>query len=1273
MSEHPVDQFLHTVKQSKLLPEVDWEKLSSDLKQVDLTTQQQVALSLVERHLLTQYQAEKLLQGQADECIIADRYHILEKVGTGGMGAVFRARDTQLNREVAIKIMLPHRMDSPDAVERFKREARALAALALPDVVKAFDSGEDRGRNYLVMEYVQGLSLDKLLKEKGKVPPSIAADYVYRVALSMYQAHARGMIHRDLKPSNLLLTPDGDVKILDLGLARFLEDYIGDSTLTRDQASLGTPDYMSPEQFRDAKRVDHRADVYSLGCTLYHLLSGQVPFPGSSMGEKWEAHENKTIQPLREYSRDVPIGLEYIVSKMMAKRPEDRYHTMRDVAEALAAHVAGSSPSLPSAQQTVTYLAQKNPGTAKRWRWFVQPVLMTAVLVLGCLGLYGIYTWSNITKTKQEQIVKGPDKSGNVRPKKKVKQKLKPNPEPKQGQPEKQPQTEPKRDTPTPKPPVPKVPMPKPPPGPKVVTFDNGLTVAQDGTGQYKTLGEALTEIKSGQMIRVLDDAIYEESLQFTSNTRLEGVTLEAVNGATLLAPPGTKNLIEIVAVPKVTLRGFRLKSNSSDLAAFVWVRGNAHGVVIEKLKIESTNSRFVGIEVGGETGSKVGKGNPILIRNNLFRDLNMAIILIGHGHSRENNYQKSYDIQPCKILNNDFQNCSWGVRLQGKLDKVLVAENRIVGATKSALHLENLLDGAKDILITNNTAAECRRALVLWDDAVKGENIQFCSNLFLNGTDVSFQFLDSGGTDLQFKGDGDGKVVNTENGWTFRYNVREQKAQKPTGKAWIPPGKDDFVLETVQLESRIPGQPDYLRPPTDSKLATTGAGKTDPAFPTWIGAVPPKDADPWDWQWTWDAHFSDLLTVSQHADKKARFRSIKDALDMVSPGMSTIKKALDVVRPGMTVRVIDNGVYKEAVQLTQTSQFSGLTLEATNGATIAAPDDVSVGNSTGLIKIANVHDLTIRGFTITGGKANLRFIYAEGDCSGLLLENLKLECTYPPTTGGIFLYQLNSFKSSAPIVIRKCFLRGFEHAILIDGINKLSDGKGGAKYGHPSLCRSIRIEENTLQEVAQGINAYGLLEDIQIVGNIIRNANRCGLQIEHLVDGTKGVLFANNTTIACKCGFRVWNGDKFLGKQIRVTNNLLLSGVPPDVLVFDSGGNPGTPKGMGNPIEIQKFWEFDHNWRETKIPRIGPLSKGWIPPQPKKGDLVQDNIEVLSRDSRDTDFLRPPTESGLATKGAGTKDTYLPRYVGAVPPLWTDSWDWDVTWKARTKAEKSD
>jgi serine/threonine protein kinase len=305
-----------------------------------------LAGELIRRGWLTAYQADLLLQGRGRELLLGS-YVLLEKLGEGGMGAVFKARNWKLGRVVALKLMRKERLDNADAVHRFQREVRAVAALSHPNIVHALDADQVGGTHLLVMEHVLGSDLARRVKENGPLPVARACDLIRQAALGLQHAHEKGFVHRDIKPSNLLLTADGTtIKILDLGLARLVlpsSDEEATSTMTQEGTMVGTPDYIAPEQALESHKADIRADLYSLGCTLYHLLAGQVPFPGGTLIHKinrHQFHEPAAIEGLRP---DVPPDVAAVVRKLMAKRPEERFQTPAEVAAALAAlPLAGS-------------------------------------------------------------------------------------------------------------------------------------------------------------------------------------------------------------------------------------------------------------------------------------------------------------------------------------------------------------------------------------------------------------------------------------------------------------------------------------------------------------------------------------------------------------------------------------------------------------------------------------------------------------------------------------------------------------------------------------------------------------------------------------------------------------------------------------------------------------------------------------------------------------------------------------------------------------------
>jgi tRNA A-37 threonylcarbamoyl transferase component Bud32 len=255
------------------------------------------------------------------------RYRVMRPLGAGGMGSVWLAQHLVLDRRVAIKVIRPERLASAGATERFRREARAVARLSHPNIVAAFDAEEVVGTHFLVMEYVAGESLADVLAG-GPVPLVEACRAVRDAARGLAHAHAAGLAHRDIKPSNLIRTPDHVTKVLDFGLAT--AELGSGEGLTSQNMVVGTPDYIAPEQAVEAHAADTRSDVYSLGCTLYHLLAGHVPFQAGSVLKKLDAHRHAEPPPLT----NVPPQLAALVARMMAKHPDDR-PTAAAVAQAL--------------------------------------------------------------------------------------------------------------------------------------------------------------------------------------------------------------------------------------------------------------------------------------------------------------------------------------------------------------------------------------------------------------------------------------------------------------------------------------------------------------------------------------------------------------------------------------------------------------------------------------------------------------------------------------------------------------------------------------------------------------------------------------------------------------------------------------------------------------------------------------------------------------------------------------------------------------------------
>jgi serine/threonine-protein kinase len=356
------ETFLGHLLQSGLLSPEQLAALSPHLP--DTPRGRLVARDLVQRGLLTKFQAEMLLAGRTAGFQLG-QYRILTPLGQGGMGRVFKAVHLTMNRIVALKLVAPACVKTEQGRLMFQREVRAAARLLHPNIVTAFDAGQAGDRSYLIMEFVDGPNLEQLVREQGPLEIGQACDLIRQAARGLQYAFELGMVHRDIKPANLLIHRPGGaypespgvVKILDFGLARFHDPTAlpgGGSILIRENTILGTPDFVSPEQARDVHGVDIRSDLYSLGCTFYYLLTGQVPYPGGSAVEKLVRHGTVAAPAVEELRPGVPAAVSTIVRQLMAKAPADRFQTPAELAAALTPFAVAGWPRGLMASATST-------------------------------------------------------------------------------------------------------------------------------------------------------------------------------------------------------------------------------------------------------------------------------------------------------------------------------------------------------------------------------------------------------------------------------------------------------------------------------------------------------------------------------------------------------------------------------------------------------------------------------------------------------------------------------------------------------------------------------------------------------------------------------------------------------------------------------------------------------------------------------------------------------------------------------------------------------
>lgn len=326
------------------------------------------------------------------------QYEILEKIGRGGMGTVYKAMHTRLKRLVALKLLPGDRTQTPEAVARFQREMEAVGRLDHPHLVRAHDAGEAEGQHYLAMEFVDGINVARLIRQGGRLPVANACEVIRQAALGLQHAHEHGLVHRDVKPSNLMLTEDGQIKVLDLGLARLTEEVRPDQEdATATGQVFGTGDFIAPEQGQDPRQADSRSDIYSLGCTLYFLLAGHAPFSGpewNTFMKKVMAHAHTPIAPITSIRGDIPEPVATILARMTAKSPGERFQSAGEVARSLEAYAAGNNLK-DTASERASWPPEREVRTDGRM--LRGGLWITGLVILFALGASQVYRHATLS------------------------------------------------------------------------------------------------------------------------------------------------------------------------------------------------------------------------------------------------------------------------------------------------------------------------------------------------------------------------------------------------------------------------------------------------------------------------------------------------------------------------------------------------------------------------------------------------------------------------------------------------------------------------------------------------------------------------------------------------------------------------------------------------------------------------------------------------------------------------------------------------------------
>jgi hypothetical protein len=761
-----------------------------------------------------------------------DHYEVLEVIGRGGMGIVFKARDTRLQRIVAIKVLAAPLAASGTARQRFFREARAAAAVRDEHVVSIHAVSDESGPTpYLVMEFIGGVTLDKRIKERG----ALAVKEILRIGLQaaegLASAHRQGLIHRDVKPANILLENGVErVKITDFGLARAADD----ASLSQSGMIAGTPLYMSPEQAR-GETLDARSDLFSLGSVLYMLCTGRAAFAaGNTMAVLKRVCEG-TPRPIREVNPDIPEWLAAVIDRLLAKEPGERIQTAGELAEVLGKHLAQLQQSrltqtpAPEKQEALPPAAAptvaRGPAT---WKWKRAAVAAVLLGIAACLATVAVLS--------RNKAVPPSDK----------------------------------------------------PPGQE---DPNVLTVSkkpEDG-GRFRTIQAALNEVAPEMTIRVLDNEVYDVHLIITAQH--SGVVLEATGNAALRRLPDKDAAIEIRRVPGFILRGFHFATpRDNHPYSQVGIVGRCPGVVLDRLDMMSGGRDCVDLvnEAAGTNDA------PIVIRNCTMRGGVHGIMIEGRHKGNDDLVLPCGHvvIRNSTLLGSSNGVALIGavhnIHVVG--NSILDTRNRAIDLVDLVEDAGDLVLANNTIL-----GCECAVA-IWDDDSkgtgfLKCKNVRVQNNLVFPTIFPADMIFNNHRRDAQaYKAirpcDLNRVLKNPE--WRFSHNWREgdwkRGALEP--ERWIPLSLTDHQLAPNAVISQSPRDPNFLRPPKDSPLAWSGAGghtlpaartaspvgqvanltylglaswsavlmttQPDPSLPAYVGAVPPEGVEPWDWEKTW-------------------------------------------------------------------------------------------------------------------------------------------------------------------------------------------------------------------------------------------------------------------------------------------------------------------------------------------------------------------------------------------------------------------------------------
>lgn len=1102
-------------------------------------------------------------------------YRVLAPLGRGGMGMVFRAEDLGLRRPVALKVMRPRVATSAAAQRRFLAEAQAAAQLRHDHVVTIYQVGEDRGVPFLAMELLDGESLDDRLQKAGRLCAVEVSRIGRETAQALSAAHAIGLVHRDIKPANLWLdSASGRTKVLDFGLAR---PAASDAGVTASGVIVGTPAYMAPEQAR-GESLDGRADLFALGVTLYRAATGVAPFSGRDAVSTLLAITSETPATPRSICPEVPSELSAIIMQLLEKNPAKRPATASEVATKLAnleRELSSASPAPP----------------ARRWP-MIAAGFLAFVIVLA--GITVIIRDKNGRKIAEVDVPEG----GRIE--------VGPANAPAPRHAIQQTWREPD--------PAPQIRTVEPPPLAEWIKGRKVLTVAQNGTGQFKTIHAALLALSPGQVVKVLDKGPYRERLNFQPP---DDTGLVSEHGTVIDLPTWASPVKSAKPIGQYfwMANGFRLSgfhftaenATARDFPSHGLLFSNAKAFVLENCRIQFPEIR------GGELDlvatsiiwPKDHDAKEYVIRECLFES---PLQITGTNRSGNllvtRNWFRGHGAHHIGLggIGHDRLRIHQNVFAGGKADNPL---KFAMGNGGSITRLD----------FTNNTMTD-PGLLVVWRDVPNGEvivqnNLRTLPGLF-RIHDGAQEFIPRALANWQ--------VGNN----AYPRDVIPGEQGTAQSKGEIPPSIPADIRIAPTFLSDNPDHPDYLRLPVAHPLSKAGAGGWLPAY---VGALPPGPAPKeGDWFTAMRLQWNDRTVAANPINipeppPLAEWLKGRDTVTVAQDGsgrFKTIQEALSAARPGQVVKVLDRATYRERLVLANVRDI-GLVSE--NGATLElaawVEQEVKIGHN-----FQELAGFRLHGFRIHYPNDDGRIGFRLTNCPGFVLENCYFSCaTQIPIEGRLgtvisFDFDEN-YRSSIPQIIR------------------------GNRFGG---CLSIHSRSETTRAIINRNYFTGRFDGAHVS-----------------LGGGQGDTVVVRDNVFDDMAF---HGDIYVSdlglKQLEISNNLLSGRTPIGFLDSISSARvvirnnmhirtylaylaSGAEKALDR---VKRQWQIDHNaYSETTT------DFGWKVPMadvPKGAGDVLGPVKFLSEDAAHPDYLRLPPADARAKGGAGGA---WPTYMGPLPP----------------------